>query len=147
MTVNRNLQRESFCSTYTCPPPVLPGQVVPRDPSPYQYCCVQPTYCVDNAEVLAYYDGDDENLVGQLPNFNLYDENSPGAGINISYIGARTFSTVRLQLPQPLFSLRSDESSKHLVRDLHLSTFPLLSSSITSLALCRKSSPATSWIP
>jgi hypothetical protein len=94
VTVNRNLQREASCAAYTCPPPVLPGQAVPRDPSPYQFCCVQQTYCSDNAEVLAYYDGDDENLVGELPIFNLYDENSPSAGINISYIGAKAFSTV-----------------------------------------------------
>lgn len=93
LIVGANAQRQAVCGTYVCPPPGLPGTRPARDPSgSYQYCCVGVTYCSDNSEVLAYYDGDDENVVGEPPIFNLFDENSPSGGINISYIGAKAYS-------------------------------------------------------
>ena len=95
LIVGANAQRQAVCGTYVCPPPGLPGTQPARDPSgSYQYCCVGVTYCSENSEVLAYYDGDDENVVGEPPIFNLYDENSPSGGINISYIGAKAYSYV-----------------------------------------------------
>ena len=84
--MNHNPARETRCAVTSC-------QNGPGLGCPY-YCFVVSTPCEANVEVLAYYDG-------APPTFALYDEGtyqdpstwSPANGINLTYVGARAYSS------------------------------------------------------